>query len=112
MKNIQFKIWPEVVSYLPAIIPLPKIPEGKDNSVSIDFSNTITVTSSACCLLLIRLLKLIANDKKRNWDTNSNVNKELNEKLNQLGLFEELNSFMPMQNLFGKAVNQTKLMSL
>ncbi len=105
MKSIQIKIWPEIEAYLPAIIPFQKIQEEKRNDINIDFSNTSSVNSSGLCLLLIGLLKLITESKDRKWNANNSLNSEINDKLNQLGLFEIMESYVPIQNLFWEKIS-------
>ena len=69
MKDIIIKIWPQIINYIPALIPIQNI-EKRDNSIFLDFTNCTEVNSSGLNIFLIQLLKTL-NGKNKIHNGNS-----------------------------------------
>jgi len=100
MRRIQIKIWPELTSYLPAIIPFDRIDEGKTNPIDIDFSNVLEVESSSLNIILIKLIKNSFSIENRDWDIKLSNNDKVNRKLIELGFIDMLKKSIPNNKLF------------
>jgi len=104
-KNIQLKIWPEIVDYMPATIPFAGLSSkaNKGRHLVLDFDNCKKVNSTGLNILLIQLLKLMnLKEYRRPWEFNPTTDDLAIEKLHKLGLFAKLNQYSPVSDLFWK----------
>lgn len=100
MRTIQIKVWPEIRSQIPAIIPLERIARDKKNPINIDFSNTYSCNSSGLTILLISLLKIGKDLITNNWDATHSKDNQINENFSDLNFFKYLVTNVPNSNLF------------
>jgi hypothetical protein len=104
LNYIPISIWPDIINYLPAIVPLKKLVHKKKN-VRLDFSNCKKIQSTGLNILLMRLLKLIKADNiERYWDLmplqKNTDESSVIERITSLGFFEILNDYIPSKNIF------------
>lgn len=103
MRRIQIKIWPEIESQVPAIIPLDRVLSNKNNPVDLDFSNTSSINSSGLNLLLLTLLKIVRRIRNNPWDFKWPKSPVHTKLLSQLNFNKLLVSNVPNHNLFWQA---------
>jgi len=100
MKDINIKVWPELIGYLPALIPLPKIEE-KENGLYLDFSNCNKINSSGLNIFLIHLLKYVKFDGvNRGWHSDELHSLDIIEQVDKFNFFKILNLYCPNISLF------------
>jgi hypothetical protein len=102
-KDIKIKIWPELVNYIPATIPYTSI-KSKANAgkhILLDFNNCTEINSTGVNILLIQILKLMSEKSyNRGWLANPDVSNPTIQKLIKLGLFNKLNTYSKISDLF------------
>lgn len=102
-KNILIKIWPELISYIPATIPYSSI-NSKSNfgkNIVLDFDSCTEVNSTGLNILLIQILKLMdQKSNQRPWFTNPDKSSLIIKKIANLGLFNKLNTYSKISDLF------------
>lgn len=99
IRRIQIKVWPELISDFPAIIPLERVPRNKLNPIDIDFTNVIDGNSSGLTILLITLIKLVSHTEN-NWDGLAPTDKIIHERFKALNFYNILLKNIPNYNLF------------
>jgi hypothetical protein len=102
-KNIIIKIWPEIVSYIPATIPYRSI-NNKTNigkNILMDFNNCREVNATGLNILLIQILKLMSQKSNhRPWMANPKISTNTIQKIIKLGFFNKLNTYSNISDLF------------
>jgi hypothetical protein len=93
IRHIQLKVWPEIKSTFPAILPFERIDPNKKNPVDIDFTNLKVANSSSLVLLMVELVKVIREASNRKWVVNEPQLESLSKRLAALGAYEILRQF-------------------
>ncbi len=95
-RNILVKAWPEVVGYIPALVPYSSLNTKKNigRNFMLDLDNCLRVDSSGLNIFLIQLLQLSNRlGDSREWEF---VPKQITDTINiikSLGFFNKLNSY-------------------
>lgn len=90
VRHIQLKVWPEITSVFPAILPFERVDPRKENPLDIDFSNVKTIDSSSLVLLLVTLIKVIREAPSRKWIVKDPVTRTMSDRLVLLGAYQIL----------------------
>lgn len=95
-KDIKIKVWPDLVGYIPALLPIPIIDKyNSNNRLNIDFQNVKSVNSSGVTLLLINLIKAISKaNRERGIVLTNPEDKELYTQLQLLGFYKIMENFV------------------
>lgn len=102
-KNILLKVWPDLTDYIPATVPFSGINSKatKGKYLLLDFDNCKNVNSSGLNILLIQLLKLLTIEAyQRPWEFYPLKETNAIDKIHKLGLFNKLNKYSPVTDLF------------
>jgi len=98
-RRIQVKVWPEITSVLPAIIPIERIAITKLNPIDIDLSNVHKVDSAGLNILLVSLIKITQRTANQ-WDSIRPTKNDIDKLLGDLNFYSILIKNMPNHNLF------------
>ena len=96
MKDVQIKVWPETVGFLPA---LTSIKIKKDaHRLHVDFSNCRIVSSTGLTTLLIQVLGAMEGRRSMEWT--ATYNDQIHDQIARLGWTQALNRYAKASDLF------------
>jgi hypothetical protein len=98
-RHSPLKAWPEIVGFLPALLPFERNDNNKVNPLDIDLTNIKRVESQSLSILLIHLIKTINESKNRKWYLKEPDDKIIASNLYKLSFHEILNKKMHSQIL-------------
>lgn len=101
IKDINIKIWPELIDMVPAIIPLQSPQLRRMNNIVYDLSNVRNVTSSGLVLALLGLIKIAEEiDGQKKWRIEPPNDSDIGDKIQKLGLNRVLDVYQKSPDLF------------